>query len=67
MELVTELYLNGVIPFSSAVAGLLTGSGVALIVLFKSNKNMKENIKILGLIYGIGVISGFIISLLELI
>lgn len=65
--IITELYLNEVIPFSSAVAGLLTGSGVALIVLFKSNKNIKENIKILGLIYGIGVISGFIISLLELI
>lgn len=65
--IVTELYLNGVIPLSSAIAGLLTGSGVALLVLFKSNSNFKENMKILLLVYGIGVISGLIIELLELI
>ena len=64
---ITELYLNGVLSLSSAVAGLLTGSGVALLVLFKSNKNKKENIRILLLVYFIGVISGLILELLEFI
>ena len=36
--IITELYLNDVLPFSSLISGLLTGSGVAIIVLFKSNK-----------------------------
>ena len=62
--IITELYINNVIPFSSLIAGLLTGSGVALLVLFKSNKNIKENLKILLLVYTIGVLSGVIIELL---
>lgn len=65
--MLTELYLSDVISFGSAMAGLLTGSGVALLVLFKSNKNIKENISILGIIYFIGVISGIAIELFELI
>lgn len=61
----TELYLNNVLSLSSVIAGLLTGSGVAILVLFKSNKNMKENIKILLLIYLIGVLSGLILELVD--
>lgn len=63
----TELYLNNAISLASLIAGLLTGSGTALIVLFKENKNMKENILILGLLYIIGVISGLILELLNII
>jgi len=62
--LITELYLSGAINFASTITGLLTGSGVAILVLFKSNKNIKENLKILGLVYVIGVISGIIIQLI---
>lgn len=65
--MLTELYLSNAISLSTAMAGLLTGSGVALLVLFKSNKNMKENLSILGIIYGIGVISGLIIEIIEMI
>lgn len=64
--IITELYLNGTISFGSTMAGLLTGSGVAILVLFKTNKNMKDNIKILLTIYGIGAISGIIIDLLKI-
>ena len=39
---------------------------VAILVLFKTNKNMKDNIKILLTIYGIGAISGIIIDLLKI-
>ena len=49
--ILTELYLKGALSFATAVAGLLTGSGVSLLVLFKSNKNLKENVKIVALIY----------------
>ena len=62
----TELYLKGALSFATAVAGLLTGSGVSLLVLFKSNKNLKENIKIVLLIYLIGVFSGIIIEIISL-
>ena len=62
--MITTLYAKGVIEFSALISGLLTGSGVAIIILFKSNKNIKENIIILSLVYFIGVISGLIIQLL---
>lgn len=65
--IITELYLNGTITFGSAMAGLLTGSGVGILVLFKNNKNLKENIYILLLIYGIGVISGILIDLIGML
>ena len=41
---ITELYLNNAISFGMTMAGLLTGSGVALLLLFKVNNNLKENI-----------------------
>ncbi len=64
---ITELYLNGAISLGSAMAGLLTGSGVALLVLFKENKDIKENVTILSLLYGLGIISGIIIELITMI
>lgn len=65
--MLTELYLNGAISFGSAMAGLLTGSGVAILVLFRINKDLKENVSILSIVYFIGVISGIAIELLGLV
>ena len=56
----TELFLKGAISFGAMISGLLTGSGVSILVLFKSNKNLKENLKILLTIYLIGVAIGII-------
>ena len=46
------------------LAGLLTGSGLGILLLFKTNKNMKENIMILSIVYLIGVIVGFMVDLI---
>lgn len=61
--IITELYFNNAISLGGLLSGLLTGSGVAIFVLFKSNKNIKENIKIISILYFIGVLSGVIIDL----
>lgn len=60
---ITQLYINGVMSFGSMMAGLLPGAGVGILVLFKENDNLKENLKILGTIYAIGVICGIVIDL----
>ena len=65
--IITELFLNNTISFASCIAGLLTGSGVALVVLFKQNKNFKENLQIILTLYLIGSLSGVIIELTSLI
>ena len=45
------------------LSGLLTGSGLGILLLFRTNKNMKENLSILSMIYFIGVIVGIIVDL----
>lgn len=64
--IITNMYLENVISLGSMIAGLLTGAGVGLAVLFKTNKDnrLKENIGIVVLLYIIGVISGIFIELL---
>ena len=59
---ITQLYLEGAMSIGSAMAGLLTGSGVGLLILFRMNPDKKENLKILALLYGIGVLAGILIG-----
>ena len=61
---ITQLYLQGAMSLGAAMAGLLTGSGVGLLVLFRVNHNKKENLKILCLLYTIGVAAGIVIGLI---
>ena len=62
--IITELYLSKMITLGNLLSGLLTGSGVGILVLFRTNKNIKENISILSIIYIIGVIVGIIVDLI---
>lgn len=62
--ILTQLYLENVISVATMISGLLVGAGVGLAVLFKMNKGMKENIKIVTILYSIGVVVGIIIELL---
>ena len=60
---ITELYLKNVISLGAMMSGLLVGAGVGLLVLFKINDNIKENLKVTALLYAIGVIAGILIEL----
>ncbi len=62
--IITNMYLENVISLGSMISGLLTGAGVGLAVLFKTNSKIKENIGIIILLYAIGVISGIMIDLI---
>ena len=59
--LITELYLGGAITLSSAVAGLCAGAGVGLIVLFRANRNIKDCVKIILLLFGISAAAGLLL------
>lgn len=61
----TQLYLdlNGAMSFGTMLAGLLVNAGVGLLVLFRVNHDKKDNLKIVGLLYLIGVVSGIVLEL----
>ena len=62
--ILTGLYIENVISAATMISGLLVGAGVGLAVLFKTNKGIKENIKIVGVLYLIGVLSGIAIQII---
>ena len=61
---ITELYLSKLISVGTMLSGLLTGSGIGILLLFRTNKNLKENLSILGIIYFTGVILGLLVDLI---
>ncbi len=61
--ILTELFIEKVISMPILISGVAVNAGVGLLVLFKTNKNVKENISIVGMLYGIGVIAGIILEL----
>ena len=62
----TTLYLEGGMSFGAMMAGLLVGAGVGLIVLCRVNEDVKDNLKIIGLLYLCGVIGGLLLEVLEI-
>ncbi len=60
----TDLFLKGGISFGGMMSGLLTASGVGLLVLFRMNRNLKENLFTLLLLYLGGLIFGCIAGLI---
>lgn len=62
--ILTELFIEKIITMPMLISGVAVNAGVGLVVLFKTNKNLKENLKIVGLLYAIGVISGIILQVI---
>ena len=56
--LLTQLYVEGALRFSSLVAGLCTGAGVGLAVLWRANPSWKQNLFITGLTWAAGAFLG---------
>ena len=56
--LMTQLYVEGALRFSSLVAGLCTGAGVGLAVLWRVNPSWKQNLFITGLTWAAGAFVG---------
>jgi hypothetical protein len=65
--LLTQLYLEGALRFSSLVAGLCAGAGVGLAVLWRTNPSWKQNLFITGLLWALGAFAGVAIQLVMLV
>lgn len=62
--ILTELYLENIITLGAMISGLLVNSGIGILILFKVNKDKKENLKILGILYLVGIVAGVVLDLL---
>ena len=63
--LITELFLDGAVPFGALLAGLLVNSGLGMMLLLKSRKTAKNVILIIGICFIVAVFSGYISCLIE--
>ena len=59
-----KLYLSGAMSPGALMASSFTGSGLGLLVLFRTNRNLKENLLILAAVYLIGVALGYLTGFL---
>ena len=62
--ILTQSYVSGALSLGSLIAGLCSGSGVGLLLLFRRNHNLKDNLRILGVLYFAGSVFGSIIHIL---
>jgi hypothetical protein len=61
---ITEMYLKGVITYGAVIAGLCASGGLGILILFKEDKNRKDVLTVLGLLFGISILAGLIIQYL---
>ncbi len=61
--LLTSLYIEGTLSFGSLVAGLCTNAGAGLLILFRDKSKIKENLKIVCILYVCSVIAGTVLHL----
>ena len=61
----TQTYLSGVIGVGGLFAGLLSNAGIGLLVLYRTNRNTRENLWITGFLFAASAASGIVITLLS--
>lgn len=59
---ITLMYLKGAIGFGSVIAGLCSSAGLGMLVLARKNNDIKDTLKIIGLLLLISIISGITIQ-----
>lgn len=62
--ILTRAFLSGIIGLGGLFAGLLANAGMGLLVLFRTNRDMRENFCIVGICYIFSALTGILIGLL---
>ncbi len=61
---ITQIFLDGLMSFGTMMSGLLVGAGVGILVLLRVNENRAESLKIIGILYLIGVFCGVLFNVM---
>ena len=62
--ILTQLYMDDFIPLGALISGSLVNGGVGLLVLFRVNRRLRENLLITAVLYICGVIGGLLTHLI---
>lgn len=60
---IAQLYVDGILGLGACMSGLLVAAGVGILVLLRTNRPMKDNIKIIAILYAIGIFCGTSITI----
>lgn len=58
----TELFLDGTLAAGPMIAGLLVSGGVGLLVLWRTNADLRQNAAVTGAVYAVGVAVGLLVG-----
>lgn len=61
---IAQLYVEGVLGAGAMLSGLLTSSGLGVLVLLRSNQGVRQNAAIVLALFAIGVLCGLCVDLL---
>lgn len=59
---ITELYMEGLLSGGALVCGLCVNAGIGLLVLFRTNRDIAENLKIMAVMFAMSLVAGFIVQ-----
>lgn len=59
-----KLYIAGSLSFASTIAGLSSGAGLGIIVLARMNRDKKDTVKAIALLYACAAAAGIILKLI---
>jgi len=61
-----QLYVDGLLTFGAAIAGLSSAAGLGLLILFREEHERRRAFLIVGLLLGASIISGYVLQYLGL-
>ena len=61
--LIATLWTRGILSSGAMIGGLLTGAGAGLLVLYRTNKHLKENLLLTSVLLAVGIVVGCIVDL----
>lgn len=62
---ITQLYLEGVISAGAMLSGLLVGAGIGILVLLRANRPLKDTLRVIAILFGIGLAAGVLFDLMS--
>ena len=60
----TNVYLLGGLSLGACISGLCMNAGLGLVFLFKRKTNIKNSFTILGIMFGVSLLVGYLICLI---